>query len=337
MFSIPPPQNWQSFEDLCKDLWGKILQDKHIQLNGRSGQSQDGVDIYGVDAHSKEKYGIQCKQKTYYKNLTIEEINSEIEKAKYFIPKLDKYILATTAQKDANIEKYVRELNNISHNGISFSVYVFGWDDILSELYNHNDILKKHYNFFINPHTPEAHYFNFWYREALIDKFFYYTCYLPFGFYDVKYSYYFLNSLKGYLNKHDDFLNKTIAQNSQNPLKSHISNFNSCTRNLLSALGKYTPKEDNIVKENDMVLTYWVDCKDLPYHEQGNHIETQKNNVRTMFYNLVQIANDIISIWNIQYGDGTQVSLIEFAQPNPNFGLIGDLYLIEPHYPSLKN
>lgn len=336
MFNIPPPQNWQSFEDLCKDLWGKILKDRNIQLNGRGGQSQDGVDIYGIDADSKEKYGIQCKQKTYFKNITIEEIESEIEKAKHFTPKLDKYIFATTTQKDAGIEKYVRELNNNPYSETGFSVYVFSWSDILSELYKYNDILEKHYNFLINPDSPDGFYFNFWFKEASIDKFHYYACHLPFGYYDIKYSYYFYEALKGYLNKHDTFINKTIAKDSQDFLKSSISNFNNYARDLLLALDQYKPK-DNVFTKNDLILIYWVDCDDLPYHQRGDHIETQKDNVRNIFYHLIQITNDIISIWNTKYGNGKQISLIEFTQPNPNFGLFGDLYLIEPHYPISKN
>jgi len=37
MFTIPPPKDWQTFEALCKDLWGKILDDGNIQLHGRAG------------------------------------------------------------------------------------------------------------------------------------------------------------------------------------------------------------------------------------------------------------------------------------------------------------
>lgn len=335
MFHIPPPQNWQSFEDLCKDLWGKILQDKNVQLNGRAGQLQCGVDIYGIDAFSKENYGIQCKQKTFFKNLTAKEINSEVEKAKNFTPKLDKFIIATTAQKDVNIEKHVRELNN-SHKE-SFLVYVYGWEDILSELYKYEDILTKHYSMFINQNIPESHYFNFWFREAVRYDFSYNACYLPFSFYNIKYSYYFVELLRGYLNKHDVFINGTIAKNSHHSLKLSILKFNISAKNLLQALDEFIPKESNSPSENDLILTYWVDCKDLTYLEKAPHIASKKNSIRLFFYNLIERANDIISIWNTEYGYGKQFSLIEFAQLNPNFGLFGDLYLIEPHYPKSKN
>lgn len=62
-----------------------------------------------------EKYagycGIQCKGKDDYTNaqLTEVEIDNEIDKAKTFSPKLKRFIFATTANKDAVIEQYIRQ------------------------------------------------------------------------------------------------------------------------------------------------------------------------------------------------------------------------------------
>jgi hypothetical protein len=36
-----------AFESLCLDLWKDIWQDSGAQNNGRRGQKQDGVDIFG--------------------------------------------------------------------------------------------------------------------------------------------------------------------------------------------------------------------------------------------------------------------------------------------------
>ena len=44
---LPPPRNWQDFEDLCFDLFKRIWNDPYARPNGRSGQPQAGVDIYG--------------------------------------------------------------------------------------------------------------------------------------------------------------------------------------------------------------------------------------------------------------------------------------------------
>ncbi len=40
-----PPAHWQDFEDLCLKLWRRRLID--AKKNGRSGQPQAGVDIFG--------------------------------------------------------------------------------------------------------------------------------------------------------------------------------------------------------------------------------------------------------------------------------------------------
>lgn len=52
---IRPPENWQDFELLCKKLWGEIWNCPDIiKRNGRSGQKQCGVDIYGTPNGSTE-------------------------------------------------------------------------------------------------------------------------------------------------------------------------------------------------------------------------------------------------------------------------------------------
>ncbi|QTR48966.1 restriction endonuclease [Candidatus Thiothrix anitrata] len=110
---IPPPQNWQDFESLCWDLWTHIWQDNNTQKNGRAGQPQHGVDIYGTSyTTSKDSCGVQCKGKDIYNNkiLTTKELNEEVEKAKNFKPKLHQFIIATTAPKDTKIEQQAREI-----------------------------------------------------------------------------------------------------------------------------------------------------------------------------------------------------------------------------------
>jgi len=80
---IQRPENWQDFESLCKMLWGEIWQCDEIQKNGRSGQSQNGVDVYGIPVNEVAYYGIQCKGKDEYINVnfTTNEIDIELAKA----------------------------------------------------------------------------------------------------------------------------------------------------------------------------------------------------------------------------------------------------------------
>ncbi len=131
--SLRRPTNWQDFETLCKKLWGEIWECPEIKKNGRAGQTQHGVDVYGVPKGEVNYYGIQCKGKDEYTNkqFTEDEITDEIEKAKSFQPSLKKLYFATTAVKDAGIEEFIRvkNLENIS-KGL-FEIHIFSWEDIV--------------------------------------------------------------------------------------------------------------------------------------------------------------------------------------------------------------
>lgn len=131
--SLRKPANWQDFETLCKKLWGEIWRCPEIKKNGRAGQAQHGVDVYGVPAGEDGYYGIQCKGKDDYTNavFTEKEVDAEIEKARGFIPALKKLYFATTANKDAAIEAYVRQRNLKNRAAGSFGIELFCWEDIV--------------------------------------------------------------------------------------------------------------------------------------------------------------------------------------------------------------
>jgi hypothetical protein len=127
------PTNWQDFETLCKKLWGEIWNCPEIKKNGRIGQIQRGVDIYGMPFGEDKYYGIQCKGKDEYTNkqFTEDEITKEIEKAKLFQPPLKKLYFATTAVKDTELEEFVRKINIENKANGLFEVHIFSWEDIV--------------------------------------------------------------------------------------------------------------------------------------------------------------------------------------------------------------
>ena len=143
------PENWQDFERLCKVLWGEIWEcPDTIKRNGRQGQAQKGVDVYGIKKGECVYRGIQCKGKDDYTNsqLTESEIDSEIAKALLFTPKLKSFYFATTANKDTHIEEYIRKKNLESISKGEFEIDIFSWEDIV-------DLIEAHrntYNWFLN-------------------------------------------------------------------------------------------------------------------------------------------------------------------------------------------
>ena len=146
-FQIPPPSNWQDFESLCCDLWREIWEDPNTKKNGRQGQPQNGVDIYGRHHKGNLWSGIQCKCKNndLNRNLTESEVYNEVQKAKKSLPKLSEFIIATTGPKDARIEEFARKITHEHLKEGLFSVDIWGWDDIKEYLDNFPSIRSKYY------------------------------------------------------------------------------------------------------------------------------------------------------------------------------------------------
>ena len=147
--TLGKPENWQDFESLCKKLWGEIFSiPNKIKKNGRLGQEQAGVDVYGIPNGENKYWGIQAKGKDDYSNakLSEKEILNEIEKAKKFQPELAVYIIASTTNKDVKIEEFVR-LKDIENqaNG-SFEILLYCWEDIVDLIEENRDT----YNWYLH-------------------------------------------------------------------------------------------------------------------------------------------------------------------------------------------
>ncbi len=125
-----PPKHWQDFEDQCLKLWRPRLVD--AKKNGRGGQQQAGVDVFGREPKSGDWWGIQCKQRTRWppRALTVGEIEQEVAQAEGFKPKLAHFIVATTAARDAKTQTFVRQLSDRRRAQGKFSVDLYAWDDI---------------------------------------------------------------------------------------------------------------------------------------------------------------------------------------------------------------
>lgn len=138
-----PPNDTTAFESLCLDLWKDIWQDSGAERNGRRGQKQDGVDIFGRE--KGKLVGVQCKQKDgrLWAKLTEAELESEVEAARRFKPKLARFILATTVPRDAAVQRKANQLTEQHRRQKLFSVEVWAWEDIWHELYRRFDLLGR--------------------------------------------------------------------------------------------------------------------------------------------------------------------------------------------------
>ncbi len=142
--NIATPKNWQDFEDICFLLWKSIWGDPACHKNGRQGQLQNGVDIYGRDIHDKY-VGVQCKGKNgnYGSKLKEKELIDECNNAASFVPKLSSFIMATTSPRDVEIQKVCRVTNESKK--YDFSIDVWAWDDIAEEIKYRPQIMDRYY------------------------------------------------------------------------------------------------------------------------------------------------------------------------------------------------
>ena len=128
-FQFPPPKNWQDFENLAYDLWRAIWNDPNTQKNGRQGQPQNGVDVFGRPGPGTSWAGVQCKGKDNYtdKTVTEAELRKEVGKAKSFTPHLKEFTLATTGPRDSAIQEVARSITQDHQNrGYSLFRFAFG-------------------------------------------------------------------------------------------------------------------------------------------------------------------------------------------------------------------
>lgn len=142
--TLRKPANWQDFESLCLLLWREEWRSDDIKKNGRNGQSQKGVDICGHREGENEYSGIQCKCKPGNKALTTDEIDEEIDNAIEFKPALKRLIFATTADKDAPIEEYVRIKDDENRKKGLFSIDIKSWQDIVDMLEMNKPVLNTY-------------------------------------------------------------------------------------------------------------------------------------------------------------------------------------------------
>ncbi|MEK6913795.1 MAG: hypothetical protein AABW47_03960 [Nanoarchaeota archaeon] len=143
---LPLPKSWEEFEDISADIIKKIWGTDYITRNGRLGQKQNGVDIYGKPPNLNGGYcGVQCKNK----KVSIEEIKKEIENAEGFKPYLKELIFAIVSERDANLQESVRILDSERTKENKFSIQILFWEDVCLILSDYSDLMEKHFPQFI--------------------------------------------------------------------------------------------------------------------------------------------------------------------------------------------
>ncbi|PWE52996.1 hypothetical protein DEM27_28345 [Metarhizobium album] len=149
-----PPLDWQQFEELTRGLVDQLYNTQSSMI-GRSGQAQDGVDIY-ARTQAVGHLGVQCKRLSIRddnNNLLANAVISpamlkeEAEIALNFRPTLNTWVLATTAKRDARIQKSARNLTEaFEKRGVGVRVQAWFWDDYVSWLNLFPDLQRWYYD-----------------------------------------------------------------------------------------------------------------------------------------------------------------------------------------------
>src|ERR1051326_6899206 len=95
--TYPKPKNEQDFEELCLQLLRRHWGAPQLQLYGRRGEEQHGIDIVDSSGGIPLR-AAQCKLKEDGKVLSANEVSKEVAKVKRSKLPVDVYLIMTTGK-----------------------------------------------------------------------------------------------------------------------------------------------------------------------------------------------------------------------------------------------
>jgi hypothetical protein len=138
------PANERDFEILCRRLLRKHWNCPTLELYGRRGEKQDGIDILDTGG-SEILRAAQCRLHDRTKAITIAEIRTAVDAAKLFQPPLDFYVMMTTAKVSTRAQKEVLRINAEHRELGLFKIELKPWDGIEILLDEYPDVREVTY------------------------------------------------------------------------------------------------------------------------------------------------------------------------------------------------
>jgi hypothetical protein len=135
------------FEKLVRDIMRREYDDPSIELFGRSGQGQHGIDGLSV---TKSGITFQCKLKNIkdktdeqWRKILLAEMDEELEKTSGLQKKIKRFIFTTTYKNDTILQEKAELLTTeLNDNPI---VEYWGWDTISEKLWEYGPELLPIY------------------------------------------------------------------------------------------------------------------------------------------------------------------------------------------------
>jgi hypothetical protein len=123
---FPVPRRAEDFELVVLQLLRRHWSRPNVQLFGRRGEAQFGIDILDLSGEAPN-IAIQCKLRNADKNLSLQEIRMEVKRVRDFRPS-SKYTMATTGRVSTKSQQEVKEINLAHWEAGLFEVELLDWD-----------------------------------------------------------------------------------------------------------------------------------------------------------------------------------------------------------------
>ncbi|GAA5124737.1 hypothetical protein GCM10023339_46720 [Alloalcanivorax gelatiniphagus] len=150
-YHYPPPAEWQTYQTLVAGF-ARVLYNEHtVEEYGRNGQRQHGVDVFARD-HAGKNIGLQCKWT--HESLDAGALAAECDKARKFSPKLNYFVLWTTARRDVNLQDLAHSLDQ--SGAYPFSIGIRFWDDAIEQLNRMYSVASAYYAEWLEEHQVTA-------------------------------------------------------------------------------------------------------------------------------------------------------------------------------------
>ena len=140
------------FEDLICEICRLEWEDPSTQKRGRTGQQQNGIDIYGQPIDMGGMFrGAQCKLRTTNQQLTKKEIEDEVQSAESFPHPLDLLIIVTDAPRDTTVQDVVHQIDAQQRRQGKTRVSIWFWDSICQRIATYPELIVRFYpDYFAN-------------------------------------------------------------------------------------------------------------------------------------------------------------------------------------------
>jgi tetratricopeptide (TPR) repeat protein len=143
-YQLPPLDDPAQFERLVRDILRLVYDDPGIELFGRSGQSQSGIDGFSP---SKSGVTFQCKLKDVrfggddsIRKTLLAEMEEELTATSGLLAPPGHFIFATTFKNDRQLQEKAQTLSNES-----LTVEYWGWDTITEKIWEYANYLIPQY------------------------------------------------------------------------------------------------------------------------------------------------------------------------------------------------